>query len=499
MGIALGSQGVACAYISKQLLRLSVRHCQTFPLPEGPDSGRQKALSDALTTFLQRLPRIPDCVVVSLPRQEAVARHLTLPMTAKSTIPEVMQYELERLVPFSPEEVFYDYLLWEQRGAEPRLELMVFCLPRGLVNSHLEILDKVGLKPYKLTLNSLEVLNCLLLEREEDGPIALLSRGEKEVEMSVATSTRLLTSQVFSFPPTTLQPGSGQAGFGTGSSTSLRTGFSNGQEGSFGQAQDRPFDSTQDRLTALLEQEMMRRRPDLRLAGVDVWQWTANGGATKLDGLEKTEDLRAWVYEHLRPAAENGLSAVSTNGMLPFSLAAVGAAVDAVDEGYLSINFIPEANRAKKEKRVTVFTLALCALVLVLTLALAAATVSMHWKVINRLSRRVEILQGQTLQLEQQEVKVKELRAKLAELAKDNDPRLTPLLKELAELLPAQIYLLSFEYQRGEVKLQGITRTSASELVPLLENSPWLRQVSLGPTNKMPQGDIFSLQAQVEK
>jgi Tfp pilus assembly protein PilN len=123
----------------------------------------------------------------------------------------------------------------------------------------------------------------------------------------------------------------------------------------------------------------------------------------------------------------------------------------------------------------------------------------MHWKVINRLTRRVEILQEEALKLEKEETRAKELQAKLSELAKDNDPRLTPLLKELTDLLPTQTYLLSFDYQKGEVKLQGITRTSASELVSLLENSPWLRQVSLGPTSKLPQGDMFSLQAQVEK
>jgi Tfp pilus assembly protein PilN len=365
---------------------------------------------------------------------------------------------------------------------------MVFCLPRGLVNSHLETLDKVGLKPYKLTLNSLAVLNCLLLEREEDRPVALVSSSEKEVEMSVATPARLLTSRIFS-------------------------------------VQERTADGRPPSAVVLLEREMMREHPNLYLAGADIWQWTPNGGAAELDGLEKAKDLQAWVREHLRPAAsyaevQRGTGAeehgsrggeeitpapphLSTSAqavpVLPFSLAAIGAAVDAVDEGGLSINFIPETARAKKEKRVTVFTLLFCALALGLTMALAAATVSMHWKVLNRLNRRVEILQEQARQIEAQEAKAKDLQAKLSELAKDNNPRLTPLLKELAELLPLQTYLLSFDYQNGEVKLQGLTQTSASELVSLLENSPWLRQVPLGPTSKLPQGDMFSLQAQVEK
>lgn len=333
--------------------------------------------------------------------------------------------------------------------------------------------------------------------------MALVSSSEKEVEMSVATPARLLTSRIFS-------------------------------------VQERTADGRPPSAVVLLEREMMREHPNLYLAGADIWQWTPNGGAAELDGLEKAKDLQAWVREHLRPAAsyaevQRGMGAEeqrsrgaeeqgsrgegspphpSTSAplhsphlgtsaqavpVLPFSLAAIGAAVDAVDEGGLSINFIPETARAKKEKRVTIFTLLFCTLVLGLTMALAAATVSMHWKVLNRLNRRVEILQEQARQIEAQEAKAKDLQAKLSELAKDNDPRLTPLLKELAELLPLQTYLLSFDYQNGEVKLQGLTQTSASELVSLLENSPWLRQVSLGPTSKLPQGDMFSLQAQVEK
>ncbi len=92
---------------------------------------------------------------------------------------------------------------------------------------------------------------------------------------------------------------------------------------------------------------------------------------------------------------------------------------------------------------------------------------------------------------------------RLSELTKDGVPRLTPLLKELAELLPPQVYLVSLDYHNGNVEIQGITQASATDLVALLENSPLLKGVALGPTSKIDQGgiqvELFSLKAQVEE
>lgn len=464
VGIAIGSQEMACAHIRKQFAQLSLLRLQSFPLPPGRNTlDLQEAICAGLQTFLSPTLRLPEWVAISLPRQDVLIRRLLLPITAQANLSQVIQYELERLIPFRPEEVVYDFLVHQLGGEEQKIEVLLFCLSRELLNFHLEALTRVGLIPHKLTLNFLGVFNCMLLGQAAGSPMALVTSTREGIEINIASHERLLASQV--------------------------TSSANGRSG-------------QD-VVSLLEQVVSRDCPTLPLDTIQVWRWGSNDGSVGVDELGRTTDLFAWAAEFWQRGAVNGFSSLGANSMLPFSLAAVGAALDAVGEGVLSVNFVPQERRAKRQRVFTLLTLVLGGLLLALTLVWAWALVRQPQKMIKRFNNQISMLQEHVQRVEEHEARIKVLQDRLTELTKDGVPRLAPLLKELAELLPPQVYLLSLDYHNGNVEMQGITQASATELVALLENSPLLKGVALGPTSKLDQGviqgEIFSLKAQVEE
>src|ERR671919_681906 len=115
LGLALGARELSLVHVAKRFFRVSVCHIQTVPLPE---SGRERldAFGAALTQFLQDIEVTPDQVVLCLPRRVACVSRLVVPETARGSLGQVISYEVERLLPFSQEEIYYDYLTYPVGG-----------------------------------------------------------------------------------------------------------------------------------------------------------------------------------------------------------------------------------------------------------------------------------------------------------------------------------------------------------------------------------------------
>jgi general secretion pathway protein G len=119
-GVAGGSgavslREVSLVHVTKRLLRVSLRHARTVPLPESGHE-RLEAYERALSQFLQDIEVSPDHVVLCLSRRTACVSRLMVPETARGSLNQVIDYEVERLLPFPREDIYYDYLVHEVTG-----------------------------------------------------------------------------------------------------------------------------------------------------------------------------------------------------------------------------------------------------------------------------------------------------------------------------------------------------------------------------------------------
>jgi len=79
------------------------------------------------------------------------------------------------------------------------------------------------------------------------------------------------------------------------------------------------------------------------------------------------------------------------------------------------------------------------------------------------------------------------------------EKRVTALLKELSDVIPADAYLTSMNLRGGRLTLDGMAR-SASDLIAQLEKSKHFKSVSFtSPTTRSGDKDRFSLTAEVVK
>ena len=81
---------------------------------------------------------------IQLPKGWIVTRHLSLPNPALSNLRQVIRYEMDRLTPFNPDQVYYDYRLLD-RGKSDRLYLEIALCRREPLQHWLESLKAVGI------------------------------------------------------------------------------------------------------------------------------------------------------------------------------------------------------------------------------------------------------------------------------------------------------------------------------------------------------------------
>src|SRR3989441_6969340 len=79
------------------------------------------------------------------------------------------------------------------------------------------------------------------------------------------------------------------------------------------------------------------------------------------------------------------------------------------------------------------------------------------------------------------------------------EKRVTVLLKELSDVIPADAYLSSMNLRAGRLTLDGMAH-SASDLIAALEKSKRFKNVTFtSPTTRSGDKDRFSLTAEVER
>jgi len=140
LGIYVGPHEVALAHVAKRFFRVALRHAATFPLPgAGRPGERRQALAQAVTTFAREHRVDTRRTYLCVSRGEAAFNRVILPAAARENLAQVLDYELERLVPLPRDQVYFDFSVRDI--GEERLEVLLMCIPREVVRGYLEALE----------------------------------------------------------------------------------------------------------------------------------------------------------------------------------------------------------------------------------------------------------------------------------------------------------------------------------------------------------------------
>ncbi len=452
LGIFVEPARVSLAHVTKRFLQVTLRHGRSYPLAATSPQDRLQSLAQAVAAFTREFRVQPGAVHLCLGRQELLLNRLILPAAARENLRQVLEYEVERIIPLPRDEIFYDYQVRESGGGEEgRLAVLVVSVPRRVVREYLEALEVAGVRPKAVGIAAVALGDYAAFCRgRSDAPLAIMTPSGRDFELAVFVERQLVADHV------------------------LRDAIA-------------PSAAELD--------EMIRR--DLaevfQAADVPVELLHAGGAPASPEAANGSIDLFTLATGHLDAPVE------FFESREPALLPAVGAALAAAREGTVDVNLLPEEDRPGLQEGLLV-PLVLLAVVLLLTLVYGGSVIVRDEITRRALAREVEALEPQVAAVKKEEAAARKLEAQLTTLTADQDHRTIDYLRELTERIPTDAYLTTMRYRNGRIEIDGFA-TKASDLIKSLEDSPLFRNVQFTSPTTAGQGgqERFSIVAEVEE
>ncbi len=468
----------------KQGLRATVLESyEILPLGELKGEERDEALLYNLERFLRRHPGGRDNLFLALSRDKVLMQAVYLPLAVEENLGTALRYEMDRLTPFSPDAIYFDYYILKRFPAKNQLYLMLIVVKKEVVDYYLNLLKKINLRPRGIELSATALFNLYQSGRSSaDKPWAkdwlqqstLLARLEKAVPQ--------LFPQALKSAPDTSETGVLQ----------VLVAYMNSQlelslvsDDMLYYARTLPL-AAADRgsakeLPAPLYLSEIQQHIQHGMLNLPEHTEPQRAVRVLLTGMELDEELL-----RQQPAPEGLDVGILREGgvtvrepadqrRLPLLSIALGLALKGVRRVPLAINLIPAGLRLKKKrskKKIAAVIVSVLVTVLAGVLLIAnilqtnvrIAALDAELTELKAAAQAVEALQKEIEQTEKYNAVIKQVR--------EGDPSKLRVLEELTRIIPEDSWLTDFEFSGDEKKttISGYS-ASASKLVPLLDDS----------------------------
>jgi len=449
LGIYVGPAALALAAVRKRLFRVTVRDVTTAELPPPTrPAERLAALTETVARFTREREIDASRTVLSVPRSEAAFNRVLLPAAARENLSQVLEYEIENLIPLPKDEIYYDFSV-RDIGTE-RIEVLLMCIPRRVLHGYLDALAQADVRPRGVILASTAIADFLGFCRGvAQGPLGLLVRENGATEVALLAGGQLIASQLLP---------------------------------------DRRLGEPQTVLRVLgrqLAEETLGNEPP------SLFRWELRNGEVpriELPGEKALVDLARDKLDAPEAVFDSGGPAL---------LPALGAALDAVREGTVAVNLLPPEERRGTDEGLSIATVVLVALTALLLVVWGASALTKDITLRRQVRAQLEAVEPQVREVRFLQGEIERLERELDILSIGQEPVVTPLLQRLTELVPADAYLTTLTLRSGKLTLDGQAR-SASDVLTALERSKRFRNVTFSsPTTKSGDKERFSLIAEL--
>ncbi|MDE2485028.1 MAG: pilus assembly protein PilM [candidate division NC10 bacterium] len=458
LGIDLRGGQLCHALLSKLLGRIQLLDWGIEEL-SAEEQDKPEVLKEKLAQLLTRLPKRPTFVTVGLPRRLVTMRSVSMPAVGEEELKGILEYEIERHIPFPHEEAQYDFQVLE-RGAE-KVTVLLVAARKEEIGRYLAFLDEAGIKPTALGVSTCASFNALSYNGSRDGETltALVDLRNGEAELGVAKAGVFRYARYLPI------------------------------------SQVAPLDALLPDLTGLLAHLEAN-------GGAQAGRITLSGsGAGRGDLLHHMAERTGLAVEFFQP-----FQRIKAQGVAPQVAHSLGTAVGLALNGLvplpLGIDLLPKELAPPRSDPSLAMTFRLVALIVALGLAYLVNGAVRERRVLARLTVKLNQMQAEAAKVEQLKGEVASLSGKIAALDKIDrgEVRKLDVLRELVQILPKGVTLTIFSVEKREVRIGGTITGSASDLISILEQSPVFEnaQFTSPVAQRGAEGQEFQIKALLE-
>ena len=438
----------------KDFFRLSVVEEEVREVILGEDvTLRGQALSQALRSLLPHFDPAKDPLYICFSPDQAIGVQLYLPQVAEENLQQVLEYEIERYLPFRRGEVYYDFLPMGRRG--DKVGLFLFAVPKMILDEILDTLSAFGIRPRGVETTATALSNYLLFSTGGITSPALVLGGQGQGWEMIGLNTK--PDGWRKEPELLFTHWLPQADWVQGPGREIFHGCLRDSPKLFGWGYNQDF---------LL--------------------------SVKGESLH-VEDLLALGKERL--GGDKGMAH-------PFFLPAIGAALRGLRETTFPVNLLPGAGKKREGQLLSWLNTGL-AIILLLGLIVWGGSHPVKDEIrLRQLQKENQKLGPSLKSLRREDEVLSRMRKEISFLSGQSGSReeILHILDELSRIIPNSAYLSNLRYREGTVEFQG-SAESASNLIPLLERSSVFKNVAFNaPSNRgRDNRETFSLKAEMER
>ncbi|MEW5803536.1 MAG: pilus assembly protein PilM [bacterium] len=169
------------------------------PSPQGKAAveGEPDPLALDLRNYVRERGVKPDQIVVGLPKEQVILKEILLPKVEEKQLQEMLEYEVERHIPFAVQNVAFDYQILSRE--ENSLRVLLGVVKKDDLQKILTMLDLEQAKPVVVDITSVAGVNWLIAQNDlgEDATTALVDIGENRVDLGLLAGKEIRITRSF--------------------------------------------------------------------------------------------------------------------------------------------------------------------------------------------------------------------------------------------------------------------------------------------------------------
>lgn len=439
LGIDFKQNHLVLILLRKSFRKIGLVDYEINPLlPESQREEREVQIIGLINAFLSKHLIDRKRVAISIPREKAVVRFITLPISTKENLRKVVEYEAPKYVPFESKEVYFDFQVLKEE--KEWLHLATVFVKKSDINYYLSLLKKIGIQLSSIQIPTASALNLFFFHerRKEDQIFALFDVGESSFEMNLIQGKDWKES--FHLPLPTEKKEARMM------DTFKRSGLS----------------------------------PD-SFQKTTCYVYGLGSDDGMLAALKKTNKVKAVSPPPMnRIGVEKGISKSSQ------MYSSLGVPLKGLIKTRLDLNLLPIEMREKSRRIGKPLSIVLTILAVLLSLTWVGGVFFQYRSELDRVNAEVKKRKPEIETVEKLQRQKEELSKETTEFEKIHSGEVSKMemLKELTLLLPPTVWIFNLKYNGKEIEISGYA-DSASDLIPLLDRSPFFDKVEfLAPVTK---------------
>ena len=190
LGLDIGTSSIKVTRLTKTRRGVKILNFWEKEIPrERRGEVKDEKIARTITELLSSIPGEKK-IISSLPASSFVIKRLSLPFKGSRRVRQVIKYELEPHLPFPLEEAIIDFYIVDDRLPDRTL-VLAFAINQRVVEKHLKILDRAGIRPEIVGLDSTSLFNVYFPKKDKE-TIALINLGAGQTIINIISEGRLL-------------------------------------------------------------------------------------------------------------------------------------------------------------------------------------------------------------------------------------------------------------------------------------------------------------------